>query len=105
MFFIDLEDGFKVYQWKNPHRIYLNAQSGDEKEAYMHVSGDSLIWSNNVVNNQIAWVNNNVNSIPYIDYQANFATPPIPNSNHLKSFPHPKLINLNQTPHHFLETS
>jgi hypothetical protein len=49
MFFIDLEDGFKVYQWKNPHRIYLNAQRGDEKEAYMHVSGDSLIWSNNVV--------------------------------------------------------
>jgi len=41
-------------------------------------------WSNNVVNNQIAWVNNNVNSIPYIDYQSNFATPPIPNSNHLK---------------------
>jgi hypothetical protein len=49
MFFIDLEDEFKVYQWKNPHRIYLNAQRGDEKEAYMHVSGDSLIWSNNVV--------------------------------------------------------
>jgi hypothetical protein len=49
MFFIDLEDDFKVYQWKNPHRIYLNAQRGDEKEAYMHVSGDSLIWSNNVV--------------------------------------------------------
>lgn len=41
-------------------------------------------WSNNVANNQIAWVNNNVNSIPYIDYQANFATPPIPNSNPLK---------------------
>jgi hypothetical protein len=49
MFFIDLEDNFKVYQWKNPHRIYLNAQRGDEKEAYLHVNGDSLIWSNNVV--------------------------------------------------------
>jgi hypothetical protein len=49
MFFIDLEDDFKVYQWKNPHRIYLNAQRGDDKEAYLHASGDSLIWSNNVV--------------------------------------------------------
>ncbi len=49
MFFIDLEDNFKVYQWKNPHRIYLNAQRGDEIEAYMHVSGDSLVWSNNIV--------------------------------------------------------
>jgi hypothetical protein len=49
MFFIDLEDNFKVYQWKNPHRIYLNAQRGDDSEAYMHVSGDSLIWSNNLV--------------------------------------------------------
>lgn len=49
MFFIDLEDDFKVYQWKNPHRIYLNAQKGDDKEAYLHASGDSLIWSNNVV--------------------------------------------------------
>lgn len=49
MFFIDLEDNFKVYQWKNPHRIYLNAQRGDDTEAYMHVSGDSLMWSNNIV--------------------------------------------------------
>ncbi|MFD3409183.1 hypothetical protein SKC37_10970 [Aquirufa sp. HETE-83D] len=49
MFFIDLEDNFKVYQWKNPHRIYLNAQRGDDTEAYMHVSGDSLVWSNNLV--------------------------------------------------------
>jgi hypothetical protein len=49
MFFIDVEDDFKVYQWKNPHRIYLNAQRGDNPEAYMHVSGDSLVWSNNLV--------------------------------------------------------
>jgi hypothetical protein len=49
MFFIDVEDNYKVYQWKNPHRIYLNAQQGDESESYMHVSGDSLIWSNNLV--------------------------------------------------------
>jgi len=48
MFFIDIEDGFKVYQWKNPHRIYLNSQQGDDTEAYMHVNGDSLIWSNNL---------------------------------------------------------
>jgi hypothetical protein len=53
MFFIDLEDDFKVYQWKNPHRIYLNAQGGDDKEAYLHASGDSLIWSNNVVKSSI----------------------------------------------------
>ena len=50
MFFIDVEDNYKVYQWKNPHRIYLNAQQqGDATESYMHVSGDSLIWSNNLV--------------------------------------------------------
>ncbi len=49
MFFIDLEDNFKVYQWKNPHRIYLNSQRGDDTESYMHVSGDSLVWSNNLV--------------------------------------------------------
>ncbi len=49
MFFIDVEDNFKVYQWQNPHRIYLNAQRGDEAESYMHVSGDSLVWSNNLV--------------------------------------------------------
>jgi hypothetical protein len=49
MFFIDVEDDFKVYQWKNPHRIYLNSQRGDDTEAYMHVSGDSLVWSNNLV--------------------------------------------------------
>lgn len=49
MFFIDVEDNFKVYQWKNPHRIYLNAQRGDDIETYMHVSGDSLVWSNNLV--------------------------------------------------------
>jgi hypothetical protein len=49
MFFIDVEDDFKVYQWKNSHRIYLNAQRGDDPEAYMHVSGDSLVWSNNLV--------------------------------------------------------
>jgi hypothetical protein len=49
MFFIDVEDDFKVYQWKNPHRIYLNAQRGDDTEDYMHVSGDSLVWSNNLV--------------------------------------------------------
>ena len=49
MFFIDVEDDFKVYQWKNPHRIYLNAQRGDDPETYMHVSGDSLVWSNNLV--------------------------------------------------------
>jgi hypothetical protein len=49
MFIIDVEDNFKVYQWQNPHRIYLNAQQGDASESYMHVSGDSLIWSNNLV--------------------------------------------------------
>lgn len=53
MFIIDLEDDFKVYQWKNPHRIYLNAQRGDDKEVYFHASGDSLIWSNNVVKSSI----------------------------------------------------
>lgn len=53
MFFIDVDDDFKVYQWKNPHRIYLNANRGDNSETYMHVSGDSLIWSNNLVKSAV----------------------------------------------------
>jgi hypothetical protein len=53
MFFIDVEDDFKVYQWKNPHRIYLNAQRGDDTETYMHVSGDSLVWTNNLVKSSV----------------------------------------------------
>jgi hypothetical protein len=53
MFIIDVEDNFKVYQWQNPHRIYLNAQRGDEAESYMHVSGDSLVWANNLVKSSL----------------------------------------------------
>lgn len=53
MLFVDVDDDFKVYQWKNPHRIYLNANRGDDSETYMHVSGDSLIWSNNLVKTSV----------------------------------------------------
>jgi hypothetical protein len=53
MFFIDVDDNFKVYQWKNPHRIYLNANRGEDSETYMHVSGDSLIWSNNQIKSTV----------------------------------------------------
>ena len=53
MFIIDVEDNFKVYQWQNPHRIYLNAQRGDEAESYMHVSGDSLVWADNLVKSSL----------------------------------------------------
>ena len=72
MFFIDLEDNFKVYQWKNPHRIYLNAQRGDETEAYMHVNGDSLIWSNNVVKASINEPGYTVASIKSLISEAEF---------------------------------
>lgn len=72
MFFIDLEDNFKVYQWKNPHRIYLNAQRGDETEAYMHVNGDSLIWSNNVVKASINEPGYTVASVKSLISEAEF---------------------------------
>ena len=45
MLLIDVEDDFKVYQWTNPHRIYLNSHGGDEIENYMHVKGDSILWA------------------------------------------------------------
>ncbi|MEN9960590.1 MAG: hypothetical protein RL045_842 [Bacteroidota bacterium] len=45
MLIIDVEDDFKVYQWTNPHRIFLNSHGGEEVETYMRVRGDSLIWS------------------------------------------------------------
>jgi hypothetical protein len=53
MLFIDVDDDFKVYQWKNPHRIYLNANRGVDSETYMHASGDSLIWSNNQIKSSV----------------------------------------------------
>lgn len=72
MFFIDLEDDFKVYQWKNPHRIYLNAQRGDDKETYLHASGDSLIWSNNVVKASINEPGSTVASIKTLLSEAEY---------------------------------
>jgi hypothetical protein len=48
MLIIDVEDDFKVYQWTNPHRIFLNTQGGEEVETYMRVNGDSLLWSSQI---------------------------------------------------------
>lgn len=58
MLIIDVEDDFKVYQWTNPHRIYLNSSGGEETENYLHVKGDSLLWSNQLerkVNNELVY--------------------------------------------------
>jgi hypothetical protein len=58
MLLIDVEDDFKVYQWTNPHRIYLNSHGGDEIELYMHVKGDSILWSSPIerkISNEMAF--------------------------------------------------
>lgn len=73
MLFIDVDDDFKVYQWKNPHRIYLNANRGDNSETYMHVSGDSLIWSNNLVQSSIDEPGYSVASVEKLLSESEFA--------------------------------
>jgi hypothetical protein len=58
MLLIDVEDDFKVYQWTNPHRVYLNSYGGDETEIYMHVKGDSILWASPIerkMNNEMAF--------------------------------------------------
>jgi len=58
MLLIDVEDDFKVYQWTNPHRIYLNSHGGDEIENYMHVKGDSILWASPIerkLNNELVF--------------------------------------------------
>ena len=58
MLIIDIEDNFKVYQWTNPHRVYLNSHGGDETENYMHVKGDSILWASPIerkMNNEMAF--------------------------------------------------
>ncbi len=58
MLIIDVEDDFKVYQWTNPHRIFLNTHGGEEVETYMRVKGDSLLWSSQIertVNRELAY--------------------------------------------------
>jgi hypothetical protein len=55
---IDVEDDFKVYQWTNPHRIFLNTHGGEEVETYVRVKGDSLIWSSQIertINRELAF--------------------------------------------------
>lgn len=58
MLLIDVEDDFKVYQWTNPHRVFLNSHGGDETEIYMHVKGDSILWASPIerkMNNEMAF--------------------------------------------------
>jgi hypothetical protein len=58
MLIIDIEDNFKVYQWTNPHRLYLNSHGGEEIENYMHVKGDSILWASPIerkTNNEMAF--------------------------------------------------
>ena len=46
MYIIDVLDGYKVYQWKNPHRVFINDLSINSGiENALHVRKDSLIWT------------------------------------------------------------
>jgi hypothetical protein len=58
MLIIDVEDDFKVFQWTNPHRVNLNSNRGDESETYLHIKGDSLLWSSQLerkINNELVY--------------------------------------------------
>ncbi len=46
MYIIDVLDGYKVYQWKNPHRVFINDVSINSGiENAIHVRADSLLWT------------------------------------------------------------
>jgi hypothetical protein len=46
MYIIDVLDGYKVYQWKNPHRLFINDLSINSGiENALHVRADSLHWT------------------------------------------------------------
>lgn len=46
MYIIDVLDGYKVYQWKNPHRVFINDLSINSGiENALHVRADSLNWT------------------------------------------------------------